>query len=115
MKALLKSISILLFSLLIYVLPSCNQENELTKKGGDLSSLPPDTGGEHIAEPLNPSTNIYGHCTYLPGGYKDNNQEYPLIIFLHGSGEKGNSLTKPADLAFVLRNGPPKLIDKKTW
>jgi len=41
--------------------------------------------------------------------------DYPLLVFLHGSGEKGNSATDPAQLARVLKNGPPKLIQNRLW
>jgi predicted peptidase len=42
---------------------------------------------------------------YLPDNYKpDSEEEYPLLLFLHGGGESGDSLVA------VKRNGPPKLI-----
>lgn len=37
------------------------------------------------------------------------------MIFLHGSGEKGNSSSNAANLDKILVNGPPKLIKAKTW
>src|SRR5258708_39691540 len=41
----------------------------------------------------------------LPDGYdKDSTQHWPLVIFLHGSGESG------ADLEKVKVHGPPKLV-----
>jgi predicted peptidase len=43
---------------------------------------------------------------YLPAGY-DTLDHVPTIIFLHGLGEKGDSL---ADMELVLRHGPPKEI-----
>jgi predicted peptidase len=43
---------------------------------------------------------------YLPEGYYESNEEYPLMLFLHGAGERGN------DLSIVKRNGPPKLIEE---
>ncbi|MEM7551855.1 MAG: dienelactone hydrolase family protein, partial [Bacteroidota bacterium] len=45
---------------------------------------------------------------YLPPGYNTNTDSYPLLVFLHGIGERG-----PADgsqLNRVLRNGPPDQI-----
>ncbi len=45
---------------------------------------------------------------YLPQGYPAAGQKYPLILFVHGYGEKGPGTT--ASLPLVLRHGPPKLI-----
>ena len=41
---------------------------------------------------------------YLPEGYDRSEDKYPLMLFLHGSGERGDML----DL--VKKNGPPMLI-----
>jgi predicted peptidase len=40
---------------------------------------------------------------YLPQGY-ESREQWPLMLFLHGSGERGS------DLERVKRHGPPKLI-----
>jgi predicted esterase len=36
----------------------------------------------------------YPHLTYLPEGYDKDTHPWPLILFLHGSGERGNNLDK---------------------
>ncbi len=42
---------------------------------------------------------------YYPQGYESNlEKEFPLLLFLHGGGESGDSLQS------IKRNGPPKLI-----
>jgi hypothetical protein len=47
------------------------------------------------------------YLLYLPDDYgKDTTVVWPLILFLHGSRERGNDLTK------VNSNGPPRLISK---
>lgn len=47
---------------------------------------------------------------YLPPGYEpDRVQGYPMLVFLHGYGERGE------DLEAVLKHGPPMLIDKGRW
>ena len=45
------------------------------------------------------------YLLYLPKGYaQDSTQRWPLLLFLHGSGERGDDLEK------VKKHGPPKLI-----
>jgi predicted esterase len=47
------------------------------------------------------------YLLYLPDGYvNDTTQKWPLLIFLHGSGESGT------DLAKIKVHGPPKLIEQ---
>jgi len=42
---------------------------------------------------------------YLPDDYNKNKDKYPLLLFLHGSGERGDWLE------LVKKNGPPMLIE----
>ena len=44
-----------------------------------------------------------GYLLYLPKNYAGENS-WPLVLFLHGSGERGS------DLELVKKHGPPKLI-----
>jgi predicted peptidase len=44
------------------------------------------------------------YLLYLPAGYDDEKKDWPLLVFLHGSGERGDDLDK------VKIHGPPKLI-----
>lgn len=56
-------------------------------------------------------TLTYG-LTWLPNGYANTagyNKKYPLIVFLHGSGETG---TTAADLSRLLNNSIPKMISQ---
>ncbi|MEM1135393.1 MAG: PHB depolymerase family esterase [Bacteroidota bacterium] len=41
---------------------------------------------------------------YLPEGYENSQEQFPLLLFLHGGGESGDSLQ------LVLKHGIPKLI-----
>ncbi len=50
-----------------------------------------------------------GYLEYLPNNYSNNTSKYPVMIFLHGVGERGNGTS---DLHKVKENGPPKLIDE---
>ncbi len=61
--------------------------------------------GTQVARPL-PNAAGLGYYEYLPDGYGGGTR-YPLIIFFHGLGERGNGST---ELARVLKHGPPKLI-----
>ncbi len=55
---------------------------------------------------------IGGFYTSFPPGYDENTStKYPLIVFLHGSGEVGDG--SAAALPAVLRNGPPMQIDQQ--
>ena len=45
----------------------------------------------------------YHYLKYLPEGY-DGKKPFPLLLFLHGAGERGSDLEK------VTTHGPPKLI-----
>ncbi|MDX2090045.1 MAG: hypothetical protein SFX73_19465 [Kofleriaceae bacterium] len=78
----------------------------------DLAALPPDTGGTHIAVPLGSSAAAYGYYVYLPGGYTSTTAEYPVIIFLHGQGQRGDGTST---LDKVLDLGIPKLIKDGNW
>lgn len=47
----------------------------------------------------------YPYQLFLPRGYgADATQRWPIVIFLHGSGERGT------DIEAVKKNGPPKVI-----
>ncbi len=48
---------------------------------------------------------------YLPPSYTTNTDKYPVVFFLHGTGEKGNN---EAELTRVANAGPPKYI-KDGW
>jgi len=46
------------------------------------------------------------YLLYLPKDYASTNQRYPLILFLHGAGERGN------DLSLVKIHGIPKIVEQ---
>ncbi len=108
----MKRILVLLVSLALIAV-SCKKDN--VDPSSDLASLPPDTGGTHAAKTLGSDGSPYGYYLYTPSGYTSSGPKFPLLVFLHGSGEIGNSQTKAADLDKVLANGPPKLITQGKW
>jgi len=79
-------------------------------------SLPPDTGGELklIAGKDFPGAKN-GLVVYLPGGYDSHDKEYPVIFFLHGRGEIGDSTEYEVILERVLDYGIPRMIAEGTW
>ncbi len=85
------------------------------KDSSNLENLPTDIGGIHNAYPLGITAAVYGYYAYLPSVYFKNGPKYPLLLFLHGAGEKGNSANDAKVLDIVLRNGPPLLIEEKKW
>ena len=48
----------------------------------------------------------YQYLIYFPKDYNTTDKKWPLILFLHGSGERGT------DINLVKRNGPPKLVSE---
>lgn len=80
-----------------------------------LENLPLDTGGVQLAHLHESTSSPYGFHAYTPSSYAADGPKFPLLIFLHGSGEKGNSAVTPAKLDLVLRNGLPKLIKREEW
>lgn len=46
------------------------------------------------------------YLLFLPDGYGRKKQRWPLILFLHGAGERGD------DLELVKKHGPPKLVEQ---
>ena len=44
------------------------------------------------------------YLLFLPQGYSDTEQRWPMILFLHGAGERGNDVWK------VATHGPPKRV-----
>ena len=60
--------------------------------------------GEQRAEQLDADVKVkMGYLLSLPKDYAKKDK-WPLLLFLHGSGERGD------DLALVAKHGPPKLI-----
>src|SRR5438105_8007743 len=46
------------------------------------------------------------YLLFLPEGYdKNQEQKWPLMVFLHGAGERGT------DINMVKKHGPPKLVE----
>jgi predicted peptidase len=68
----------------------------------------------YTQQPKNVSTadNVNGFYEALPPGYDTATKKFPLLIFLHGGGERG---TGQAALPLVLKHAVPKLIHEKKF
>ncbi len=57
-------------------------------------------------------TSVIPYLEYLPADYGKNSNKYPVVIFVHGIGERGPNTTDLAELkaaiALVEKHGPPK-------
>ena len=62
--------------------------------------------GEQVAKPLGSTSAGFGYYEYLPTNY-NSSDKFPVLIFLHGIGRKGNGTT---DLNRLLQVGPPNEI-----
>jgi predicted peptidase len=47
------------------------------------------------------------YLLFLPADYEKAEKPFPLILFLHGAGERGDDLSK------VKKHGPPKIVETK--
>ncbi|MGV3774614.1 MAG: prolyl oligopeptidase family serine peptidase [Verrucomicrobiales bacterium] len=69
----------------------------------------PQTAHAFHHQPKRSSKPPLQYLLYLPPGYADEKiKSWPLMLFLHGAGERGSLLTK------VTAHGPPRLIKKGT-
>jgi len=70
------------------------------------SALPP---GQHpqVFEKTVTKTLKCQYLMFLPDSYGRKQQHWPMILFLHGAGERGSDLKK------VKKHGPPKIVENK--
>lgn len=76
-----------------------------------LQAQPDAVPGEQVARSLErkiEKTLKLDYLLFLPENYKpDDDKEWPLILFLHGAGERGD------DIDLVTVHGPPKIVRDK--
>jgi predicted peptidase len=73
---------------------------------GTKPALCDDEPGTQQSAQLNTQIKVeMGYLLYLPKNY-DTKESWPLVLFLHGAGERGD------DLELVKKHGPPKLISE---
>jgi len=77
----------------------------LAAKKAPTPPTPPSIEGQTVQPPVEPGGLPY--LLFLPKGYNASKTErWPLVIFLHGSGERGT------DIEVVKKHGPPMLVEK---
>jgi dienelactone hydrolase len=64
------------------------------------------------------SPSVIAYLEYLPADYHSNSDKYPVVIFLHGIGERGTNTTDTTllkqSIGTVTRNGPPLHVKNGT-
>lgn len=64
------------------------------------------------------SKSVIAYYEYLPTGYTGNSNKYPIVIFLHGIGERGPNTTDiptlQANIYKVAKHGPPMYVKNGT-
>ncbi len=75
----------------------------------EMSSVPVPPGTQH-SQTFEKTVTKTLNCKYLlflPDSYGKKRQRWPLIMFLHGAGERGSDLNK------VKVHGPPKIVENR--
>ena len=62
--------------------------------------------GSNLTENGSEEPKKYNYLLYLPKEYHSAKKKYPLLIYLHGSSQKGNDINK------LKAYGPPQLVEK---
>jgi len=70
------------------------------------SALPPGQHHQVFAKTVTKTLKCQ-YLMFLPDSYGRKQQHWPMILFLHGAGERGSDLEK------VKKHGPPKIVENK--
>ena len=92
----MKILAILFSSLLLITCATTRRQSVETK--GQTS---------HLFERTLSKTVSLNYLLYLPENYSNSKQDFPLILFLHGAGERGD------DLSLVKIHGIPKIVEQQ--
>ncbi len=92
--------ALLLFSLFaLFMISNCaTTSRPVGKEGGQTS--------HRFRQKITRTINL-NYLLYLPADYEVGNKNYPLILFLHGAGERGD------DLELVKMHGIPKIVEQQ--
>jgi len=129
------NIKILLYVILPFQFIACQSNNEMegnhdqdntldveqlvsVSDNSDLTALPSNTPSTNYVKEQslkgdNPSP--YGYIVRRPEGFGNDGLEYPILIFLHGVGSRGNSANNPNDLNKVDQGAAIRAIKLGLW
>ncbi len=99
----MKLVCTVFLMLVAFALTGCREqeEREMTNQ-----SLTPGQHDQLFEKTISRSMAIE-YLLYLPADYDKADEKWPLILFLHGAGERGD------DLQLVAKHGPPKIVKQK--
>lgn len=100
----MKATRLACFMFVALFLVGCGQTEKIK-----MTSNPVLTPGQHsqVFEKTITKNLSCEYLLFLPEGYSKNKQGWPMILFLHGAGERGSDLKK------VKVHGPPKIVEKQ--
>ena len=100
----MKAAYLLCFLILASFLIGCTQTEKSEMKS---SLLERDGQHSHTFEKTITKTLSCNYLLFLPESYGQEKKNWPLILFLHGAGERGSDIEK------VKVHGPPKIVQTK--
>jgi len=120
MKSLINPVfflRVLLFTLLFYGLLNllaCS-DNSGVQPSADIIDLPVDTGGIESVHPLGSEDSPLGYLLYQPTGAESEEYAFPLLIFLHGIGEKDDTTDPDSAMEACARGVVSRMIKYGRW
>jgi len=93
----IKTTAILFLQLILFLLFGCSASEQVPEPGKQES---------FILEKEVIQTYRLNFLLYLPEDYNTQPRKWPLVLFLHGVGERGT------DINLVKKHGPPKLVEE---
>jgi len=97
----MKNLLLLLIAAGFSLLVGCNNQ-----QGNQITNLKTPQPGLHSAVLACEVLLELDYLVYLPEDYGKEQKAWPLMVFLHGAGERGH------DLDLLKRHGPPKLVSE---
>jgi len=99
----MRTVFVVSLTLAAFALAGCRGPEVKSMTGQSL------TPGQHkrLFEKTISKTLTMRYLLYLPADYYKGREKWPLILFLHGAGERGD------DLELVEKHGPPKIVKQK--
>lgn len=93
---------------LVAVIAAADAEGRAKDAATAVKPAPTPAQAEKAFQPKDPNAPKCKYLLFLPEGYAqgDAKKRWPLMLFLHGAGERGTNLT------LVKKHGPPKLVEK---